>query len=68
MTTECKHPEIEVQLTGNDGNAFTILGLVRGALARGGVHRIELDKFRDEAMSGDYDHLLVTCMNWVTVK
>lgn len=28
----------------------------------------EIDQFRKEATSGDYDHLLQTCMRWVDVS
>jgi len=63
---DIKYPDIVVQLTGNDGNAFSILGTVRRALQRGGVSTEEQKEFSDEAMSGDYNHLLATCMKWVT--
>ncbi len=63
-----KYPEIEVQLTGKDGNAFAILGNVKAALRRGKVPQEEIDTFLEEATSGDYGHLLVTCMNWVEVN
>lgn len=61
---EPKHPEVRVQLTGEDGNAFMIIGRVSKALNRAGVDSSE---FCDEAMSGDYDSVLRTCMRWVTV-
>jgi hypothetical protein len=63
-----KYPEVVAQLTGVDGNAFTIMGVVTKALRRGGVDKPERDAFLAEAMSGDYDHLLQTCMKWVEVK
>jgi len=63
---DCKYPEIEVELIGNDGNAFAVLGAVSKALRQNG-HASEVDKFQKEATSGDYDHLLQTVMNWVTV-
>ena len=63
-----KHPEITVQLTGSDGNAFSILGRVQKALRKAGVPREEQDAFMKEAMSGDYDHLLATVMRWVDVN
>jgi hypothetical protein len=63
---EIRHPDIEVQLTGRDGNAFAVLGAVRKALVEAG-HQDEVDEFFAEATSGDYDHLLGTCMRWVTV-
>lgn len=62
-----KYPHIEVPLVGQDGNAFVIIGRVRTALRRDGVAKEELDAFSEEAMSGDYDHLLRTAMKWVTV-
>ena len=59
--------DIKVNLSGEDGNALNILGRVRRALRREGVNSEELDKFYAEATSGDYDHLLQTCMKWVEV-
>jgi hypothetical protein len=56
-----------VQLTGTDGNAFAILGRVqRGILQSNQPHLA--DAFMQEATSGDYDHLLVTCMQYVEVR
>jgi hypothetical protein len=64
---ETKYPDISVQLSGNDGNAFAVLGNVQRELKLGGVSKEEIDKFLEEAMSGDYDNLLRTCMEWVEV-
>lgn len=63
-----KYPEIVVQLTGKDGNAFFILGTVRKALESAKVPREEIDAWFAESTSGDYDHLLQTQMAWVTVN
>ena len=65
MTT--KYPDITVELSGTDGNAFAILGKVKKALSRGGVPPEEVSAFFAEATSGDYDHLLQTCMKYVEV-
>lgn len=62
-----KYP-IKVQLTGNDGNAMTIMSNVGRALMRNGVLKEEVDAFYQEAMSGDYDDLLQTAMRWVEVE
>ena len=67
-TQEIRYPDITVQLTGNDGNAFMIIGAVSRALRRHGVGKEEIDVFTEEATSGDYDHLLATCMKWVDVR
>jgi len=63
-----KYPEIQVKLTGQNGNAFLVLGIVSKALKSGGVPSSEISQFREECMSGDYDNLLRTCMSWVTVR
>jgi hypothetical protein len=64
---DVRHPEVVVQLTGQDGNAYAILGTVQRALRKAG-HAGDLAEFFAEATSGDYDHLLQTCMRWVTVR
>ena len=68
MTTDVKYPEIEVQLSGQDGNAGAIIGRVHDALRRAGVPHEERQQFREEAYSGDYDNVLQTCMRWVNVS
>ena len=62
-----KYPDIDVQLTGNDGNAYAIMGAVSQALRRAGVSKEEIDQYTKESMSGDYDNLLRTAMKWVNV-
>jgi len=59
------YPDILVQLTGEDGNAFAILGRTAGALRAAGLPQEEIDDYFAEATSGDYDHLLQTTMCWV---
>lgn len=62
-----KYPEIKVELVGQDGNAFAVLAAVRKELRRNDVSDKEIKEFFDEATAGDYDHLLRTVMEWVTV-
>ncbi len=62
-----RHPEIEVQLSGEDGNAFAILGRMQRALRNSGVPQAEVEAFLSEATSGDYDDLLACCAKWVSV-
>lgn len=59
-----KHSEINVTLTGLDGNAFAVLGRCREAAKDAGLPEDEIATFMDEAMAGDYDHLLQTAMRW----
>lgn len=63
-----KYPDIKVKLIGTDGNAFALLARVNGALKKAGVPEEEFEVFFKEATSGDYNHLLCTCMDWVTVE
>jgi hypothetical protein len=60
-----RYPDVQVQLAGEDGNAFAILGRTAQALRRAGVPQEEIDDYFAEATSGDYDHLLQTTMGWV---
>ncbi|WP_372922207.1 hypothetical protein [Roseovarius sp.] len=63
-----KHPEIIVKLTGHDGNAFAVLGRCREAAKEAGLSDDEIAAFLDEAMAGDYDHLLQTAMRWFDIQ
>ena len=58
---------VRVQLSGEDGNAFSIIGKVRSAMKKAEVPIETIKQFSDEAMSGDYDHVLQTCMKYVEV-
>ena len=65
--SDIKYPDIEVQLSGGDGNAMVIIARVAKA-----IHRAEGEAagsaFASEAMSGDYDNVLQTAMRWVDVS
>lgn len=63
-----KYPEIIVTLTGHDGNAFTVLGRCRQAAEEAGLDEDEIATFTNEAMKGDYDHLLRTAMSWFDIR
>ena len=63
-----KYPDIVVNLSDNDGNAFAILGRVRKAMRRAGISDDEITEFSHEAMSSDYDYLLQTVMRTVETE
>lgn len=63
-----KYPDVKVRLSGTDGNALMIVGRVQDALRRADVPPDEIEAFGDEALSDDYDHILVTCFKWVDVS
>ena len=64
---EPKFPDVSVKLTGGDGNAMFIVGTVAKALRKAG-HGADVADFMNEALSGDYNHVLQTCMAWVDVS
>jgi hypothetical protein len=65
---DVKYPQVKVQLTGKDGNAFAILGRVSKALKAAGVSHQEAQAYCAEATSGNYDNLLATTLKWVDVS
>ena len=65
---EVKYPKVKVKLVGKDGNSFSIIARVAEAMKKKKVPDEEISAFRKEAMSGNYNHLLRTCMEWVTVS
>jgi len=65
---DVKYPNITVVLVGTDGNALAIVGKVKRALRNNFVPDNEIDEFVKDALSGDYDHVLQTCMKWVNVE
>jgi len=63
-----KYPNIKAKLIGQDGNAFAIIATVKQALRKSNVPQSDIDEFVVEAMSGDYNNVIVTALKWVTVK
>jgi len=57
----------KVKLTGTDGNAFAVMANVSNALKKAGYSKMEIDQFRREATSGDYNDLLATCAKWAEI-
>ncbi len=60
----CKFPEVKIQLVGEDGNAFAIMGRAISAAKRAGVSQASIQDYKDEATSGSYDNLLCVTMDW----
>jgi hypothetical protein len=57
-----------LQLTGQDGNVFMILGLAKRAAKKAGWDAERIAEFLTEAKSGDYDHVIQTCMEYFDVE
>ena len=56
-----------VKLTGEDGNAFAIMGTVAKALQKAGFSQEHIDKYYEESSSGDYDNLIRVAMKYANV-
>ena len=69
MDNEMRLPKypISVQLSGFDGNAFSIMGRVTKAMRRAGCTQAEIDEYIDASKAGDYDNLLRVAMDTVHV-
>lgn len=58
---------VQVQLSGEDGNAFAIIAKVNRALRNAGATPEEMSQYQQESMSGDYNNLLRVASQWVEV-
>jgi hypothetical protein len=68
-STTLRFPNVHVQLSGEDGNVFGIIGRVRRALLKAGATQEQLDSFTKEVTSaGSYEKALAVVMRWVDVS
>ena len=51
-------------MVGEDGNAYAILGRAQRVARQAGWPQETIKAVMDEAMAGDYDHLLCTMMTY----
>lgn len=63
---EIKKPKLK--LVGEDGNAFAVLGAAQRAARNAGWTKEQIDAYRTEAMSGDYDNLLAVTQEYFDVR
>lgn len=56
-----------VKLIDTGGNAFAIIGRVKDALEKAGADKEYVQQYINQAMSGNYDHLLCVTMDYVHV-
>jgi hypothetical protein len=61
------YPNISVRLIGVDNHPTTIVAVLTRGLRDGGIEHDEIDRIVREALSGDYDHVLSTCLKYVRV-
>lgn len=58
----------KLKIIGTDGNSFALLGKARRAAREAGWDRQQIDDVMEEAMNGDYNHLLRTLMDHFDVS
>lgn len=69
-TEQCvKHEDLQVVLSGTDGNVFALMGKVTEAMRHAGVDKEERKQFLEEVRACmSYDEAIETMMGWVTVS
>lgn len=67
-TTNVKFPQVRVNLSGREGNAYSIIGICIQTALKGKIPNADILAFLNEAISGDYDHMLATCCEWFTIR
>lgn len=65
---EIKYPDITVQLTGQNGNIFNLMGLVNRQLRGARINEKIINDFSEEVFdSKSYNEALQIIMKWVNV-
>lgn len=68
MAMVIKHPEIVVQLVGQDGNVFNLMGIVANALRKNGFGEEVQEFITDVTSSKSYHEALAVMIRWVDVR
>ena len=63
-----KYPDVTVKLSGEDGNAFSIISRVSRGMKRAGISERKIAKFREKALAESYDNLLQIAMRTVNIE
>ena len=56
--------KVKLKLVGLDGNAFFLMGTFRKQAKKEGWSEKEIEQVLTECKSGDYNHLIVTLLNY----
>lgn len=66
---DVKHPDIDVKLSGLDGNVYVLGGAVGRAMRQAGIPDAEIKEFYTEiSASQSYDEALQVMQRWVSVS
>lgn len=61
------YPNIRLKLIGTDNHPMSIVAVLSKGLRKGGIGGAEIDRIIREALSGDYDNVLATCLKYARV-
>lgn len=64
----CKKCKPPLKLSGEDGNAFFILGMAVKTAKKAGWSKEKIEGFIKKAKAGNYENLLQTCLDFFTVE
>ena len=67
-TTNLLPQKPTVQLLGNDGNAFAIIGQCQRAWRKAGLDNSQWKLIMADMMSGSYDHLLQVAVTYFNIE
>lgn len=65
--SEVKFPSVKVQLVGQDGNVFSLLGIVTGAMRKAGIPKEEIQALQ-ERVFGSHSYNEALCIMMETVN
>jgi hypothetical protein len=64
ISNKGEQKKVKLNLVGETGNAFWLIGSFKRQARKEGWTEDEIKSVVDEAKAGDYDHLLLTLMNY----
>lgn len=59
---------VGIDVNGVGGNAYAIIASVVSGMKSVGAPKSDIEAFRSEAISGDYEHLKEVCSEWVDIE
>lgn len=61
-------PSVAIDVSGPDGNAYAIMGVISHVLRTVGYSKNEIDDVLKDMMSSNYEHLIEVASKYVTIE
>ena len=68
MINKCLFPSITIDISGPQGNAYCIMGIIRNLLIQIDYTKEQIDEVITDMKSSDYEHLLDVARKYVIIK